>query len=45
MAVDCLVFLGAECAQALYANRPDDSLSVTFLDVGAGDCAVITIAQ
>jgi len=38
-----LVFFGAECAQALYANRPNDCLSVTFLDVGAGDAAVLQL--
>ena len=38
-----LIFFGAECAQALYANRPNDSMTVTFLDVGAGDAAVLQL--
>ncbi|MBN2106462.1 MAG: DNA internalization-related competence protein ComEC/Rec2 [Deltaproteobacteria bacterium] len=38
-----LAFIGAEFSQAWYANRPVDSLSVTFLDVGAGDAAVIQL--
>lgn len=36
-----LIFFGAACAQALYDNHPTDSLTVTFLDVGAGDAAVV----
>ncbi len=37
------VFFGAECAQAIYVNRTNDTLTVTFLDVGAGDSAVIQL--
>ena len=38
-----LIFFGAEYVQAFYASRPNDCLSVTFLDVGAGDAAVLQL--
>lgn len=38
-----LFFFGAEWAQAIYVSQADDILSVTFLDVGAGDAAVIQL--
>jgi competence protein ComEC len=37
------VFFGLECAHAFYANRPNDFMSVTFIDVGAGDAAVLQL--
>jgi competence protein ComEC len=38
-----LFFFGAEWVQAIYVSQADDILSVTFLDVGAGDAAVIQL--
>jgi competence protein ComEC len=38
-----LFFFAAERAQTFHANRPNDSLTVTFLDVGAGDAAVLQL--
>jgi len=42
-AVGGLLFFSAEGLQSLYLHRPDNRLSVTFLDVGAGDAAVIRL--
>ena len=38
-----MFFFGAECVQAFYSNRPNECMSVTFLDVGAGDAAVLKL--